>query len=101
MAFIGVSAWHHYKRTFDARTLMADAIRMLLQAIPYSLRPRERGHPMGEECHIKLEHGRVWYHKSGGGDAMPILLLHGGPGAAAYYLEPLEECSWPRLPSRD
>ncbi len=46
---------------------------------------------MSTEGHIELEHGRVWYRKSGGGDALPILLLHGGPGAASYYLEPLEE----------
>ncbi|MGI9117572.1 MAG: proline iminopeptidase-family hydrolase [Gaiellales bacterium] len=43
------------------------------------------------EGYIELEHGRIWYRRSGGGDALPILLLHGGPGAAAYYLEPLEE----------
>ena len=46
---------------------------------------------MSEEGFIELEHGRIWYRRSGGGDALPILLLHGGPGAAAYYLEPLEE----------
>ena len=46
---------------------------------------------MADEGFIELEHGRIWYRRSGGGDALPILLLHGGPGAAAYYLEPLEE----------
>ena len=46
---------------------------------------------MADEGFIELEHGRIWYRGSGGGDALPILLLHGGPGAAAYYLEPLEE----------
>jgi proline-specific peptidase len=46
---------------------------------------------MADEDFIELEHGRVWYRRSGGGDRLPILLLHGGPGAAAYYLEPLEE----------
>ena len=46
---------------------------------------------MAEEGYVDLEHGRVWYRRSGGGDRLPILLLHGGPGAAAYYLEPLEE----------
>lgn len=40
---------------------------------------------------LNLEHGRIWYRRRGDGDAMPILLLHGGPGAASYYLEPLEE----------
>ena len=46
---------------------------------------------MADEGYIELEHGRVWYRRSGGGDRLPILLLHGGPGAASYYLEPLEE----------
>ena len=46
---------------------------------------------MSHEGFIDLEHGRIWYRQSGGGDALPILLLHGGPGAASYYLEPLEE----------
>lgn len=45
---------------------------------------------MADEGFIDLEHGRVWYRRSSG-DRRPILLLHGGPGAAAYYLEPLEE----------
>jgi proline-specific peptidase len=46
---------------------------------------------MADEGFIELEHGRIWYRRSGGGSALPILLLHGGPGAASYYLEPLEE----------
>ncbi len=44
-----------------------------------------------DEGFINLEHGRIWYRRRGGGDAVPILLLHGGPGAASYYLEPLEK----------
>lgn len=46
---------------------------------------------MAHEGFVELEHGRVWYRRSGGGDAVPILLLHGGPGAASHYLEPLEQ----------
>lgn len=46
---------------------------------------------MVDEGFIELEHGRIWYRRSGDGSALPILLLHGGPGAASYYLEPLEE----------
>ena len=34
---------------------------------------------MADEGFIELEHGRIWYRRSGGGDALPILLLHGGP----------------------
>lgn len=33
--------------------------------------------------------GRVWYRIAGGGAGTPLLLLHGGPGAPSYYLEPL------------
>lgn len=46
---------------------------------------------MGNEGYVDLEHGRVWYRRQGGGSATPILLLHGGPGAASYYLEPFAE----------
>jgi proline iminopeptidase len=34
--------------------------------------------------------GRVWYKIVGGGPGVPLLLLHGGPGAGHDYLEPLE-----------
>jgi proline iminopeptidase len=33
--------------------------------------------------------GRVWYRIEGGGPGVPLLLLHGGPGAGHDYLEPL------------
>jgi proline-specific peptidase len=41
--------------------------------------------------HIPVTGGNVWYRRLGGGQALPILLLHGGPGAASYYMEPLAE----------
>ena len=44
-----------------------------------------------EEGFVDVTGGRVWYARLGEGDALPILLLHGGPGGAAYYLEPLAE----------
>jgi proline-specific peptidase len=40
---------------------------------------------------IDVEGGRVWYRRLGDGDALPLLILHGGPGAAAYYPEPFAE----------
>jgi proline-specific peptidase len=40
---------------------------------------------------IDVPGGRVWYQRSGSGDAMPLLALHGGPGAAHYYLDPFVE----------
>jgi proline-specific peptidase len=47
--------------------------------------------PAREEGFVDVTGGRVWYARLGEGDALPILLLHGGPGGAAYYLEPLAE----------
>jgi proline-specific peptidase len=45
-----------------------------------------------EEGTIELESGfKIWYRCVGNGDATPLLLLHGGPGAGHDYLEPLDE----------
>ena len=35
------------------------------------------------------EGGRIWY-RIGGGEAAPLVIVHGGPGATHDYLEPLE-----------
>jgi proline-specific peptidase len=40
---------------------------------------------------IDVPGGRVWYKRLGSGDAMPLLALHGGPGAGHYYLDPFVE----------
>ena len=41
--------------------------------------------------HIPVTGGNVWYRRLGSGERLPLLLLHGGPGAASYYMEPLAE----------
>src|SRR6478672_13159665 len=46
---------------------------------------------MADEGYVEVEGGRVWYGRLGGGDALPVLLLHGGPGAAHDYMLPLAE----------
>lgn len=46
---------------------------------------------MRTEGYLELPNGRVWWRREGAGDALPILLLHGGPGGASYYLEPFAE----------
>jgi proline iminopeptidase len=41
------------------------------------------------EGYIEVTGGKIWYNIIGEGDKTPILLLHGGPGATSYYLNPL------------
>jgi proline-specific peptidase len=44
-----------------------------------------------EEGHVDVPGGRVWYTRLGGGEATPLLMLHGGPGGGHDYLAPLGE----------
>jgi proline-specific peptidase len=44
-----------------------------------------------EEGFIDVPGGRVWYVRLGSGDATPILMLHGGPGAGHDYIAPFGE----------
>jgi proline-specific peptidase len=46
---------------------------------------------MADEGYVEVEGGRVWYRRLGEGDALPVLLVHGGPGAAHDYMLPLAE----------
>ena len=41
------------------------------------------------EGFIPVKGGKVWYRIVGSGDNTPVLLLHGGPGATSYYLNPM------------
>ncbi len=42
------------------------------------------------EGYVQVTGGRVWYRIVGRGSKVPLLVLHGGPGAPGYYLRPLE-----------
>ncbi len=42
------------------------------------------------EGYVPVPGGQVWYRIVGTGNAIPLLTLHGGPGAGQDYLEPLE-----------
>jgi len=42
------------------------------------------------EGYVNVEGGRIWYKVTGEGDQLPLVLLHGGPGAPSWYLKPLE-----------
>ena len=46
-----------------------------------------------KQGYVDVEGGRVWYRIAGSGSETPLLLLHGGPGAPSYYLNPLEGVS--------
>lgn len=46
---------------------------------------------MSEEGYAEVTGGRVWWRRYGDGDEMPVLLLHGGPGSASDYMQPLAE----------
>jgi proline iminopeptidase len=45
------------------------------------------------EGYVHLKDGKVWYRIVGEGDKTPLLLLHGGPGATSYYLNPMAALS--------
>jgi proline iminopeptidase len=42
------------------------------------------------EGHVEVIGGRIWYRIVGDGDAIPLITVHGGPGATHDYLEPLQ-----------
>ena len=45
-----------------------------------------------KEGKIQLKSGyRIWHRRVGSGDAVPLLILHVGPGSGHDYLEPLEK----------
>jgi proline-specific peptidase len=47
--------------------------------------------PTRHEGSIEVTGGRVWYARIGDAEGLPLLMLHGGPGGASHYLEPLAE----------
>ncbi len=49
------------------------------------------------EGFVSVTGGRVWYRTVGAHDGVPLLLIHGGPGAGSEYLKPLEALANERL----
>ena len=54
---------------------------------------------MQREGFVDVTGGRVWYRRAGNAERTPLLILHGGPGAASYYVEPLAERLAARRPT--
>ncbi|HEX3232894.1 MAG TPA: proline iminopeptidase-family hydrolase [Gemmatimonadales bacterium] len=52
--------------------------------------PAPKSLPAGE-AYLAVPDGRIWYKVSGAGPGTPVILLHGGPGYASFYLKPFEE----------
>lgn len=47
--------------------------------------------------YVEVEGGRIWYETMGGGDATPVLVIHGGPGSQSCgYLETLGQLATQR-----
>ena len=42
-----------------------------------------------KEGYVNVTGGKVWYEIVGGGDAIPLVTVHGGPGFTHDYLEPI------------
>ncbi len=42
------------------------------------------------ESRLAVDGGAIWYKVSGGGNGIPVILVHGGPGFNSFYLKPLE-----------
>jgi proline iminopeptidase len=43
------------------------------------------------ESFLEVPGGKIWYKVTGSGDGIPVVLLHGGPGGASYYLKVFED----------
>lgn len=52
--------------------------------------------PLGE-ARLAVPGGHIWYKVSGTGTAMPVVLLHGGPGFSSFYLKPFEDLGNDRI----
>lgn len=48
------------------------------------------------EARLAVDGGRIWYRLVGSGNATPVILLHGGPGYASFYMRSLEALSTDR-----
>jgi proline iminopeptidase len=69
------------------------ACRLIGRPEPGGCARRSGVEELQEERFVEVEGGRVAVRRVGGGGGTPLLVLHGGPGMARDYLEPLERLS--------
>lgn len=50
----------------------------------------EKKEMQDQEGFLQVNGGKIWY-KVRGGNGVPLLMLHGGPGFTSYYLTPLAD----------
>jgi proline-specific peptidase len=43
-----------------------------------------------DSARLRVDGGSIWYRVTGTGTALPVVLLHGGPGVNSYYLKSME-----------
>ena len=75
------------------RALLASGSALALAACGKTDTPESAGTPAApkeETGYVDVPGGKVWWTKSGEGERTPLLILHGGPGAAHNYLLPLK-----------
>jgi proline iminopeptidase len=62
----------------------------LLAACTHAAPMSEPARPRPQEGFVGVEGGRIWYHVAGDGPAIPLLLVHGGPGGRSCYMAALQ-----------
>src|SRR6266446_2353803 len=81
------------KRSCSARSaIFVMLISILLSASAKAASPDDSKFPFGcrvKEGYVNVTGGKVWYEIVGAGDAIPLIVLHGGPGFTHDYMEPL------------
>jgi proline iminopeptidase len=55
-----------------------------------SLAPADNTPLAPGEARLAVDGGRIWYRQVGAGNALPAILVHGGPGFGSYYMSVLE-----------
>ncbi|MCA6075107.1 proline iminopeptidase-family hydrolase [Fulvivirga sedimenti] len=74
--------------------LIPFALALLTLILVAGCQPKESTNTLqAGEGFAEVEGGKIWYKVSGSGDAVPLVLLHGGPGVGSIYLKPFEDLS--------